>query len=99
METSLNQVQVTIYLAPGFTPVSGDEVDCSPFYACNLSNSTGGQQRRYRWYIADECGDGHWNATTATFEETTLDLSPVFPPDPNKATRRTSDATGRACAR
>ncbi len=33
----------------------------------------------YRWYIADECGDGHWNASAGSMSMTALDLSPVIP--------------------
>ena len=36
----------------------------------------------YRWWGADECGDGHWNAETETWvTDKAIDLSPAFPPD------------------
>ena len=47
METQLKQVEVTVYLAPGFQPHNGDQADCSPFYSSNLTNSTGMQRRMY----------------------------------------------------
>ena len=34
----------------------------------------------YRWYIADEFADGHWNATEEEFNKTPMDFSPLFPP-------------------
>src|SRR5262249_28130858 len=39
------------------------------------------QRRKYRWYIADECGDGHWNAVEQEWSIEALDLSPIFEPD------------------
>jgi len=81
METQLKQVEITVYLAPGFEPHNGDQADCSPFYSSNLTNATGVKRRMYRWYIADECGDGHWNAETSTWSTSALDLSEVLSPD------------------
>jgi hypothetical protein len=81
METQLKQVEITVYLAPGFQPKNGDQADCTPFFTSNLTNATGTKRRMYRWYIADECGDGHWNAATSTWSTSALELSEVFPCD------------------
>ena len=82
LETALKQVEVTVYLAPGFEPISGDDSssNVTKWYSSNLTNATDISRRKYRWWIADECGDGHWNFQTSTWvTDTPLDLSPVFP--------------------
>jgi len=37
----------------------------------------------YRWYIADECADGHWSVEDAAWNTTPPDLAGVFPPNSN----------------
>ena len=59
VETALKQVEVSVYLAPGFQPSPGDALDRTPFLKANLTNASSHQRRMYRWFIADECGDGH----------------------------------------
>ena len=83
VETALKQVEVTVYLVPGFQPANGDQdpANVQSFYTSNLTNATTDRRRMYRWYIADECADGHWNVDTATWDTTPIDLSPIFPPD------------------
>jgi hypothetical protein len=107
VETGLKQVEVTVELAPGFTPSAGDATNRKPYFLSSLTNATGAQRRMYRWYIADECGDGHWNAQQDSWETTALDLSGVFPPDddenptyvpryrPGQRTLIAKDAEGR----
>jgi hypothetical protein len=80
VETALKQIEITVYLAPGFTPNAGDIVDRTPFFKNNLRTATGDQRRMYRWWIADECADGHYNMLTSTWvTDEALDLSPIFP--------------------
>jgi hypothetical protein len=82
VETSYKQYEITVSLAPLFTPASGDgnASNVKKWYTTNLTNATDAARRKYRWYGADECGDGHWNAESTTFVTgTPLDLSPVFP--------------------
>jgi hypothetical protein len=84
VETALKQVEVTVYLAPGFQPAAGDENAASVqnFLSSRLTNATSHQRRMYRWFIADECGDGHWNMETSTWVTgKPIDFSAVFPPD------------------
>jgi hypothetical protein len=82
VETALQQVEVTVYLAPGFTPSSGDATNRTPFLLGNLTNASSDQRRMYRWFIADECGDGHYNMlTSAWVTDKPLDIDPIFPPD------------------
>ena len=84
IEAAPKQVEITVYLAPGFTPSSGDASasNLTAFLKSNLATATGDQRRMYRWWIADECADGHYNMQTATWvTDMALDLSPVFPAD------------------
>jgi hypothetical protein len=86
VETQLKQVEITVYLAPGFQPAGGDNsaANLPKWSNANLTNATSTQRRMYRWFIADECGDGHWNADSSSWvTDTPLDLSPVFPNDKN----------------
>ena len=47
----------------------------------NLTNATDNARRMYRWYGADECADGHWNASTSSWvTDHVIDFDPVFPP-------------------
>jgi hypothetical protein len=81
VESKPIQAEITVILAPGFTPVSGDNsaANVTKWYKSNLAKASGSDRRKYRWYIADECGDGHWNAQTSTFNTTALDLSGIVP--------------------
>jgi hypothetical protein len=84
VETALNQIEVTVQLAPGFTPASGDDssANITKWYSSNLTNATDDSRRMYRWWVADECGDGHWNAKDSMFTTgTPIDLTPIFPKD------------------
>ena len=84
METAIKQVEVTVYLAPGFEPVSGDDSssNVTKWYSSNLTDATDISHRKYRWFIADECADGHWNFQDSTWvTDQSLDLTAVFPND------------------
>jgi hypothetical protein len=82
VETGLKQVEITVDLAPLFQPSSGDASDRTPFFLSNTASATAAQRRMYRWWGADECGDGHWNVdTTEWVTDTPIDLTPVFPVD------------------
>ena len=91
IESALRQVEVTVYLAPGFQPAAGDDdsTHITKWYSTNQTNATDAARRMYRWWVADECADGHWNATMASWVmDKSLDFTPVFPqnPDTGKAT-------------
>jgi hypothetical protein len=81
VETRQRQVEVSVVLAPGFSPSAGDELAAnrSQFLRANLSTASGVVRRKYRFYVADEAGDGHWDAGSATWVTTALDLSSIFP--------------------
>jgi hypothetical protein len=82
VETALKQVEITVSLAPGFEPSSTDQAPT--FFLSNLTNPSVPMTRRkkYRWWIADECGDGHWNADTEEWvKDQAIDFSVIFPND------------------
>jgi hypothetical protein len=84
VETALQQFEITVYLAPLFTPVSGDgdAAHVVNFLKANLAKVTDQTRRMYRWYGADECGDGHYNQATSTFvTDMICDFDAVFPPN------------------
>ena len=82
VETSLQQVEISVLLAPLFQPSSGDALDPKPFFTSNLTNATNEERRMYRWFGADECGDGYWNLQDTTWvTDNPLDLSEIFPDD------------------
>ena len=86
IETALRQVELTVYLAPGFQPAAGDDssTNITKWNLSKLTNATDESRRMYRWWVADECGDGHWNANQDSWlTNTTLDFTPVFPNDPD----------------
>ncbi len=92
VETGLQQYEITVYLAPGFTPASGDEAagNVTKWYSSNLTSATDKARRMYRWYIADECGDGHWNASEGEWiTDDYLDFNQVFPPNPKTGNSQT----------
>ncbi len=85
IETGVKQVEVTVYLVPLFTPTSGDGTTADKLKRFLLPSlegisSTDEARRMYRWYGADECGEGHWNSDTSSFvTDTPIDLSRIFP--------------------
>jgi hypothetical protein len=82
VETSLQQVEISVLLAPLFQPSPADATDPKPFFSSNLTNATNEERRMYRWFGADECGDGYWNlADSVWVTDHPLDLSEIFPND------------------
>lgn len=93
VETGQRQVELTVTLAPLFTP---DAADATPgnspltginqFDQANLLNATAATRRKYRWYGADECGDGYYDMFAGQWvADKPIDLTPVFPNDQNGA--------------
>jgi hypothetical protein len=81
VETQQRRVELSVVLAPGFTPQTGDEASAvrGQFLRANLSTAGGDVRRKYRYYVADEAGDGHWDAASAGWLTMPLDLSSIFP--------------------
>lgn len=89
VETRQRRVEVSVVLAPGFSPAAGDEAAANrtQFLRANLSTADGDARKKYRAYVADEAGDGHWDASSAGWVSKALDLSAIFPPsDKGKST-------------
>jgi hypothetical protein len=94
-ETNQRQVEISVTLAPLFEPAASDALAVAnstttgrgQFFKSSFTTETPAvTQRKYRWYGADECGDGHWNAQTGKWSVQPIDLSPVFP-NTNKNTK------------
>lgn len=83
IETALRRWEVSIVLAPGFAPQAGDETasNKTQFKKANLSTASGAVRKKYRWYIADETGDGHWDIASSTWVTDACDFSPLWPDD------------------
>ncbi|AMV37373.1 hypothetical protein [Planctomyces sp. SH-PL62] len=109
VETAQRRVELSVVLAPGFQPVAGDESASrrAKFLRANLAASDGEDARKYRLYVADEAGDGHWHAPSSSWSTAALDLSEVFRDDekgastyvkrlrPGSSTLITRDEQGR----
>lgn len=82
VETPVKRWEVSIVLAPGFTPAAGDAdpSQWKQFFNAQIKDATATVARKYRWYVADECADGHWNGSSFV-TNVALDLSPLFPDD------------------
>jgi hypothetical protein len=83
IETRPNRYEVSVILAPGFQPSSGDAAAAAQrqFLHSNLDSATMGVRQKYRYFVADELGEGHWLQNTSTMDTTPFDFSPVFPPE------------------
>lgn len=83
IETIPRRMEVSIVLAPLFTPASGDETSANrpQFLKSKLADATATVKRKYRWYGVDECGDGHYDLDSTSWVTTAFDFDPVFPRD------------------
>lgn len=99
VESGEDEVEITVYLAPLFRVASGDETagvnaptptGRNQFFRSNFGPATPPAiLRAYRWFGADECGDGHWNAlSSAWVTGKPCDMSPAFPPAGTPLTRQ-----------
>lgn len=80
IETALKRVEASFILAPDFSPANGDEVS-TQYLKGNLGGASGITLRKYRWYVLDEAGEGHWSYETSTFVTDPPDLVKLFPDD------------------
>jgi len=82
VETPPRRVEASFVLAPGFTPAAADATASNrkQFLRSRLADATSTIRRKYRWYVADECSDGHYDLDTSTFvTDSPIDLTPIFP--------------------
>ncbi len=82
IETAPQRYEVSVILAPGFQPQSGDGTAANRVQfrksALDASNATATTRAKYRFYLADECGDGHWSLANSQWLTTPIDFSSVF---------------------
>jgi hypothetical protein len=83
VETPPRRYEISVVLAPGFTPSAGDCVGLArdAFKWSVRADATLTNRRKYRYYIADECGEGHWNGSSFVTGDW-FDFSAIFPNDP-----------------
>ena len=82
IETAPQRYEVSVILAPGFQPQSGDGMAANRVQfrknALDASNATATTRAKYRFYVADECGDGHWSLAKSQWLTTPIDFSSVL---------------------
>ena len=88
VETKPKRYEVSVILAPGFQPATTDNtaanrgqfrksfIDVADSY---FPGSGAAIRAKYRLYLADECGDGHWSFAQAQWIAAPVDLSAIFP--------------------
>ena len=82
IETAPTRYEVSVILAPGYQPQAGDGTAANRVKfrksALDASNATAATRAKYRFYVADECGDGHWSLADGQWLTTPIDFSSVF---------------------
>jgi hypothetical protein len=82
IETALERYEISVILAPGFQPQAGDETAANRVQfrksALDASSASSTTRAKYRFYVADECGDGHWSLAESQWLTTAIDLSTIF---------------------
>lgn len=76
-------VEVSIVLAPGFHILDSDADHISDFDLAEANKKTNSAETRnaYRLFIADECGDGHWDHSSNSWVTAQpIDFSPALVP-------------------
>lgn len=62
VETDLPEYEVALVLAPGFVPDPADATSASTIKNFDLQGPNwAGNEMKYRLYVFDECGEGHYN--------------------------------------
>jgi hypothetical protein len=86
VETNQRQVEVSIILSPLYIPIGSDAsaANRKGFSRSSWTVATSAATKRaYRWYGADECGDGHYDFFQGGWFTTPFNFGEVFPPDDN----------------
>ena len=82
IETAPQRYEVSVILAPAFQPQAGDGTAANRVQfrnnALDASNATAATRAKYRFYVADECGDGHWSLATSQWLTDPIDFSSIF---------------------
>jgi hypothetical protein len=82
IETAPQRYEVSVILAPAFQPQAGDETAANRVQfrksALDTANSSATTRAKYRYYVADECGDGHWSLAQRQWQTNPIDFSSIF---------------------
>ncbi len=82
IETAPARYEVSVILAPGYQPQAGDGLAANRVQfrksALDGASATAATRAKYRFYIADECGDGHWSLAKRDWVANPIDFSSVF---------------------
>jgi hypothetical protein len=82
VESSPERFEIAVILAPGYTPTAGDELpaNVTQFRLSNLeaSDANATTRAKYRYYIADECGDGHWSLARSVWQTDPFDFTALL---------------------
>lgn len=72
--------EVSVILAPGFAvdASDADPANTKNFLKSAIKGTSSANRYKYRRYVADECGEGHWDIDDEAMSTTPLDLSSVF---------------------
>ncbi len=83
VETAQRRVEISWILRPLYQPAAADAAASAraAFRLGNLSDQPATVARKYRWYGADECGDGHWDTVKSQWATDPADFTPIFPDD------------------
>lgn len=87
VETAQRRVEVSWILEPLYEPATDDAQAANrpTYWSNNLADAGAATRRKYRWYGADECGDGHWvegaDGGAGAWSTSPADFSAIFPPD------------------
>ncbi len=82
VETAPERYEVSIILAPAYQLRAGDGTAANRAQfrksALDAATATAATRAKYRFYIADECGDGHYSLADSEWQTTPIDFSSVF---------------------
>lgn len=88
VESELVRYEASFVLAPGFSISAADAQDAASLKAFDLSgpdfDST--HHDRYRLYVFDETGEGHWDWVASTLSKKATSLAALLSGDPRRPT-------------
>ncbi len=84
VESELIRYEASFILAPGFAISASDAQDATALGAFDLSNPafSSTNHDRYRLYVFDETGEGHWDWSGSRIVSTVASLAGLFGTDP-----------------
>jgi hypothetical protein len=102
IESATKRYEISVLLAPGFKIKQSDDgsqrdnapanVTMYKLSALNANDAKPEQRKKYRYFIADECADGHWSiANKEWITDEPFDFTDVFMWDTSKGTQQMID--------